>query len=146
MATIPPPTAILVAVDFSPGSRRALETALSWRTPETDVTVVHVIDTSLARRLDAAGVCAAGEAIDKMRERARRELDMLAREFEPSKVETMLVEGVPFAEIVKIGSDLDCDLIVIGTHGDRPELQEVLFGSTAEKVLRAARQPVLCIP
>jgi nucleotide-binding universal stress UspA family protein len=58
----------------------------------------------------------------------------------------MIVEGIPFVEIVKIANDLDCDLVVMGMHRSQPGPTEVLFGSTAEKVLRAARRPVLCVP
>ena len=48
---------------------------------------------------------------------------------------------------VKIARDLDLPMIVIGMRGrTSPPDEEVLFGSTAEKVLRGARVPVLCVP
>jgi nucleotide-binding universal stress UspA family protein len=57
----------------------------------------------------------------------------------------MIVIGKPFAEILRVASDLDFAMIVLGTHG-RGDIEELLFGSTAEKVLRAARIPVVCVP
>jgi nucleotide-binding universal stress UspA family protein len=81
-----------------------------------------------------------------MRARAESELSRLAEDFGSGRFETMLVEGVPFAQVCKIANDLDCDLIVMGKYGSAPEVKELLFGGTAEKVLRAARQPVLCVP
>ncbi|MGH7819604.1 MAG: universal stress protein [Candidatus Binatia bacterium] len=138
------PAAWLVAVDFSPASLRALDATLDWAPPEADITVVHVVDTDLALRVDAAGGASATDAIARMRSRAERELALLADSRRGRRFETMLVEGAPFAEIGKIASDLACDVIVIGARGTSP--QDFLFGSTAEKVLRSARQPVLCIP
>ena len=78
--------------------------------------------------------------------RAEGELAELVGEYGDGKFETMLVEGLPFAEICKIANDLDCDLVVMGKYGSAPELKDFLFGGTAEKVLRGARQPVLCVP
>jgi len=136
MSARPTPGAVLVAVDFSACSRRALETAIAWYAPEADITVVNVVDVDLARRLEATGICSSAEAVTRMRARAERELDDIERS----------VEGVPFAEIIKIAGDLDCDLIVIGSRSADVGIEEILFGSTAEKVLRGARVPVLCVP
>lgn len=140
------PNALVVATDFSACSKRALETALSWCAPTAEITVLHVIDTELARRLEHAGLGSFADAMRKMHERAERELAVLDREKDRESVDSMVVEGAPFIEIIKIANDLDCDLIVLGNHGGDAGLTEILFGSTAEKVLRGARRPVLCIP
>ena len=139
------PGTLLVAVDFSPPSRRALDSALAWRRPESDVIVLHVVDVDLAQRMEATGVCSQAEAIRRMRERAGPELDRLRAEYPEGAFETMLVEGVPFIEIPKLSTDLDCDLIVLGTHGGSPTVRELVFGSTAQRVLLTARKPVLCL-
>jgi nucleotide-binding universal stress UspA family protein len=141
----PTPAAVLVAVDLSPCSRRALETAIAWYGPEGEITAVHVLDTDLARRLEATGICTSAQALTRMRERAEREIDEVERSV-AGKFERMVVEGVPFAEIIKVAGDLDCDLIVIGSRSADVGIEEILFGSTAEKVLRGARVPVLCVP
>ena len=136
---------ILVAYDFSAGARRALERALDWSSERTDVTVVHVVDTDLARRLEEAGVCGREEAIARMRGEADRRFEELHAELGDRALETMVVEGVPFDEINRIARDLDCDLIVIGSRS-RASADRVLFGSTAEQVLRASAHAVLCVP
>lgn len=140
------PDALLIAVDFSPCSLRALDTALKWRRTSTEVTVVHVVDTDLARRMERTGVATYAEAVAKMRARAEQELAWLKADRGKGAFETMVVEGTPFVEIVKIAADLECDLIVMGSHAATTGLDQLLFGSTAEKVLRGARQPVLCVP
>ena len=61
-------------------------------------------------------------------------------------IEKMIVVGLPFVEILKIARDLDLPMIVMGTRGQSTPAEEILFGSTAEKVLRGTRVPVLCVP
>jgi nucleotide-binding universal stress UspA family protein len=59
----------------------------------------------------------------------------------------MVVVGKPFAEILRVAADLDFEIIVLGIHGRRRgDIEELLFGSTADKVLRGARIPVMCVP
>jgi len=63
------------------------------------------------------------------------------------EIERMIVVGIPFVEILKIARDLDLPMIVMGVRGrSTPPEEELLFGSTAEKVLRGTRVPVLCVP
>ncbi|HTZ17927.1 MAG TPA: universal stress protein [Dissulfurispiraceae bacterium] len=58
--------------------------------------------------------------------------------------ETGVMRGVPYEEILKFATEKGIDLIVIGTHG-RKGLDRVLFGSTAERVVRNASCPVLTV-
>jgi nucleotide-binding universal stress UspA family protein len=139
------PDAILVAVDFSPASRRAVELAFSWTGTETEITLLHVIDTSLAESVESAGIASRAEAIHRMSEQAEKELAILVTEERKTRMEAMIVEGLPFVEIVRIANDLACGLIIMGSHS-QASLEGVLFGSTAEKVVRSSRQPVLCVP
>ncbi|TVL94946.1 MAG: universal stress protein, partial [Candidatus Kuenenia stuttgartiensis] len=59
-------------------------------------------------------------------------------------VEAIVVQGVPFAEIIRTAKECNTDLIVLGTHG-RTGLAHVVMGSVAEKVVRKAPCPVLTI-
>jgi nucleotide-binding universal stress UspA family protein len=58
--------------------------------------------------------------------------------------ERSIVRGIPYEEILKFAKEKGTDLIVIGTHG-RKGLDRVLFGSTAERVVRNALCPVLTV-
>jgi nucleotide-binding universal stress UspA family protein len=76
-------------------------------------------------------------------------LQQIARKFSLVNVrlESMVVVGKPFAEILRIAVDLHFSLIVMGIRGrHQGGIEEILFGSTAVKVLRAARIPVVCAP
>jgi universal stress protein A len=59
-------------------------------------------------------------------------------------IETLIVSGVPYREIIRVARETGTGLIVIGTHG-RTGVEHVIFGSTAEKVVRMAPCPVLSV-
>jgi nucleotide-binding universal stress UspA family protein len=140
------PEELLVAIDFSPCSLRALDTALTWRSSTAELTVLHVLDQDFAGRIDELGLGDADEVLKRLRDRAEEDLAQLVAERRAERLETMIVVGSPFVEIVKIANDLECDLILIGIHGRGSGLRQLLFGGTAEKVLRGAMRPVLCVP
>jgi universal stress protein E len=139
------PQALLVAIDFSPSSRRALDLALRW-CESGEVTALRVVDTEFAARVDAEGVGSTASVVARLRARAEEEFGWLAQEKGAGAFSPMIVEGSPFIEIVKIANDLEVDMIVMGAHRVVARLEEVLFGGTAEKVLRTSRCPVLCVP
>jgi nucleotide-binding universal stress UspA family protein len=56
-----------------------------------------------------------------------------------------LLFGEPAAEIVRRATELEADLLVVGTQ-KRNLLDRVLFGSVSERILRQAVGPVLIVP
>ncbi|PIE31962.1 hypothetical protein CSA56_16825 [candidate division KSB3 bacterium] len=54
-------------------------------------------------------------------------------------------EGEPVAEILETAERFDCDLLVMGDHS-KGRLALTFLGSTAEKVLRSSRRPVMVVP
>jgi nucleotide-binding universal stress UspA family protein len=62
------------------------------------------------------------------------------------RVAAILVrEGDPVVEILETANELNCDLIVMGDHS-KGVLAHTFLGSTAERVLRHIRRPVLVVP
>ena len=140
---------ILVPIDFSLGSLRALDYALAMVDPGGEVYLLHVVDADFLARVSDEGFCDAETARAQMRRKAEEQLQKIAQKFSLLNVrmESMVVVGKPFAEILRIAADLHFSLIVMGIRGGRQGgIEEILFGSTAEKVLRAARIPVVCVP
>ena len=61
-----------------------------------------------------------------------------------SSFEKVVISGIPYEEIIKKADETQASLIVMGTHGRRG-LDHMLFGSTAERVVRGAGCPVLTV-
>lgn len=139
---------ILVPVDFSECSVNAVRAATGVAAPDGDITLLHVIDEHFIGDAVAAGLGTSEEITARMRERAEADFTSMLEGIETGEleVERMVVIGIPFVEILKITRDLDLPMIVMGTRGRSAQPEEVLFGSTAEKVLRGSRVPVLCVP
>mgnify|MGYP001817170060 CR=1 FL=1 len=57
----------------------------------------------------------------------------------------LLVHGATVDTILKEASDLDVDMIVVGTHG-RGAMYQLIMGSVSEGILHKSRYPVLVIP
>ncbi len=139
---------ILVPVDFSLPSVNAVRAAAGIAAPGGDLTLLHVIDQHFINHAVAASLGTADEITSRLRERAEADLTTMLEGIETGEVniERMIVVGIPFVEILKIARDLDLPMIVMGVRGQSTPPEELLFGSTAEKVLRGSRVPVLCVP
>jgi nucleotide-binding universal stress UspA family protein len=59
-------------------------------------------------------------------------------------VETMLATGKPHREILRVATEQQADLIVMGVQG-RSAVDLTIFGSTTQHVVRQATCPVLTI-
>ncbi len=58
--------------------------------------------------------------------------------------EAFVKVGLPFVEVVSFAKDEKIELIIVATHG-HSGVEHVLFGSTAEKIVRKAPCPVLVV-
>jgi nucleotide-binding universal stress UspA family protein len=56
----------------------------------------------------------------------------------------VVARGNPVEEILKSAEKMKCDIIVMGTHG-HGTLADAMMGSTARRVLRRSRKPVLVV-
>ena len=139
---------ILVPVDFSPCSVNALRVAIGMAAPEGDLTLLHVIDQEFIDNAVAAGLGSSEDIRNRLKEQAEGNFGSMLEGIDAGKVdiEKMVVVGLPFVEILKIARDLDLPMIIMGVRGRSTPPEELLFGSTAEKVLRGSRLPVLCVP
>lgn len=139
---------ILVPVDFSPCSVNALRVALGMAAPDGDLTLLHVIDEHFIEDAVSASLGQSDEIRERLRQHAESNFEAMLQDIDVGQVEVekMIVVGSPFVEILKIARDLDLPLIVMGVRGRSAPPEEILFGSTAERVLRGSRIPVLCVP
>jgi nucleotide-binding universal stress UspA family protein len=138
---------VLVPTDFSVCSLRALDFALSVVSDDGEVYLLHVIDNGFLDRVAEHNLGEREEVTAKLRSEAEARLDsVIADKQGGGKINKMIVIGIPFVEILRIAKDLDFSLIAIGIRGSASPLEQLLFGGTADKVLRGTQIPVICVP
>jgi len=141
---------ILVPTDFGPGSRLALERAIRSLGPEGgNICVLHVLDQHLIAQMGGL-LPEVGET--ELRARLRQQAEAYYAQlvedlaWDKATIEPMIIEGKPALKIVQLARDLDVDMIVMTVHRGTTHIEQFLFGSTAEHVLRLAPCPVLIVP
>jgi len=138
---------ILFPTDFSNGARAAMDHAISLaKDYQAKLILLYVIqDISIAEWYIPSSLSVA-DLVEDMQKSASQEMDKWIADVSVTvkDVEKMIVRGVPFVEIITTAKEKNSDLIVIGTHG-RTGIDHMLFGSTAEKVVRKASCPVLTV-
>ena len=139
---------LLVPVDFSENSKVAFAQAIGLLAGENPLMILlHVIDSSLPDFAESHGLGKHKEIVVLMRERAERELQEYVDAC-PDGIEadSLVSEGRPFMEILQKADDFAVDAIVMSKIGRGGKVEELLFGSTAERVLRGTTKPVLVLP
>jgi len=118
----------------------------------TELILLHVIDTKTLESLDRLGLAHLAAESDQIK-RLRRHARIKARElldWEETKglsIRRVVVEGIPFVEISRLVRTDRIDLVVLGSWGgETGNVERILFGSTAEKVVRTAGCPMLTVP
>ena len=140
---------ILLPTDFSDCGNYALSYAASLaRTFGASIICVHVIEPMVST-VGYSGMTEPlpiADITDQLEYSAERELPKLAEREEVAglQVEEVIVHGEAASEIVRVAKERNVDLIVVSSHG-RTGLGRILFGSTAEAVVRHASCPVLVV-
>ncbi len=140
-------TTILVAVDFSDSSDNAFQMALGLAESfSARLIILHVINEPI----DLRGFYVPHISYDKLEEEIERGAEKMMESFCRQHIgvfenyQSLIVPGLPYGQIIEQADSHAAELIVLGTHG-RTGLDHVLFGSTAEKVVRKSRLPVLTV-
>jgi nucleotide-binding universal stress UspA family protein len=138
---------ILYPTDFSEGSAVAIPYVADMaKRYGANLYVVHVIyDIAKASGWYVPHI-SMDEVYKDMEESAAKELRRFcAEDLRGYKdIKYVVLKGTPSEEIIRFAEDNQVDLVVMGTHG-RKGLDRVLFGSTAEKVVKGASCPVLTV-
>ncbi len=133
---------ILVGVDGSEGSRRALH----WALGEARLrgTNVHVITTWPAREPAGSPPVEPEEARRRADDMQRHLVDTVLRQFtDPPRVSYELVQGDPVEVLLQASGD--ADLLVIGSHSTA-SMRHAMLGSVSEACARLAGCPVVVLP
>jgi nucleotide-binding universal stress UspA family protein len=146
---------ILVAIDGSNTSDRALREAIKLAKNGGKLTAVTVLDNPLQ---SYSTPYTASFNFDEAHAEFKKKADdilvnaeTVAERMGNLKIKTCLIDMGPHSghndiapAIENIANDYHADLIVIGTHGRRG-IRRLFLGSVAEQVIRQARIPVLLI-
>ena len=138
---------ILVPTDFSDGARHALRYGLSFaREYEAELLLLHVVETVAAPYASDLFPVPMAEVFQELSAYARGELEKLTEEAKAKGLQarSLVVQGKPSHEIMRVAREETVDMIVLGTHG-KGVLDQALFGSTTERVVRKAPCPVLTV-
>jgi nucleotide-binding universal stress UspA family protein len=135
-------------VDFSESSLDALALAINMaQEADAQLTLLHVVE--LPPVLSEAPMMPAPD-LSRVREAAAADARRRLHELIPEQartyctVDTAVVEGRAYREILRQATDRQSDLIVMGVHG-RGALDLLVFGSTTHHVIRASACPVLIV-
>ncbi|MCK9173078.1 universal stress protein [Desulfuromonas thiophila] len=139
---------ILFATDFSECSKAAFEYAFGLaKACDAKLTILHVI----SEPVDLRGFYVPHMTFDALAKEIEEGAHKLMDEFCAKYVDNgscccdrRVVSGIAHEVVIEQAKELGVDMIVMGTHG-RSGLDHVLFGSTAEKVVRKSPIPVLTV-
>ncbi len=137
---------IMVPIDFSDYSKSALKYATQFAKQfNAKIFLIYVVEPMIYPADFSMGQVAIPSSDIDLTTRAEEELKRLALEIDNDLVvDTLIRTGKPFVEINDAAGENNIDLIIIATHG-HTGVEHLLFGSTAEKVVRKAPCPVLTL-
>ena len=137
---------ILFATDFSDASGPASDYAITLvKLTGAHLHVLHVIN-ELDEHQRVMIPREAFQLLEKEIElQSIKELNRFCKEQASGlSTTTHAVVGTAFQKILETGDQINADLIVMGTHG-RTGMEHVIVGSTAERVVRRSKIPVLTV-
>jgi nucleotide-binding universal stress UspA family protein len=133
---------ILLPLDFSENSKKALDFIVSLSTPEvTKITLIHVVELVYDFASQAA------VALDTLHREAESMFKKTIEKYQSTgiKFDYLILEGTASITIARTALELKSDLIVMGTQG-ASGIKKAFMGSTTVHTIKEAKTPVLVIP
>ena len=125
----------------------ALRHALSIaQEADATLTVVHVIEVPADEHEHGFAMPGLHEYVARAEAAARARLSSAIPEGVRAycTIDTVMPAGKPYREILRVADERKANLLVIGVHG-RGVVDRMLFGSTAQQLVRTASCPVLTL-
>ena len=138
---------ILVGCDFSVDSESALDCSLNMAQEfESELHLVHVVEPTAYRDIFNLP----GETVDPLQKDLYDSIKTKLQTLIPTEalnwcaLKTSIMAGKPYAELIRYAGLNDIDLIALGVRG-HGMVEELLVGSTTDRVIRRAPCPVLSV-
>ena len=131
---------IVVGMDFSDGSIRALEYALEQaKVVGASIACVHAYE-------DAPGT----PAFDDPAPAIRQQLEEIIALHRPTgasvRIDSVVRRGAPWDKLVNVATDLGADIIVVGADGQRGAARQGLVGTVANRLVTISPRSVVVVP
>ena len=147
---------ILIALDYDPTAQKVAETGHKLaKAMKARTILLHVIsDATYYSSLNYSPIMGFGgfsrdtiqiDTAEELMKVAQDYLDKSKQHLRDRMIETVVRKGDFGETILKTATDLNVDIIVMGTHSRRG-LEKILMGSVAEKVLHHSLIPLFIIP
>jgi len=134
---------LIVPVDFSEQSSKAVRTALEIA---GDASKLHLVHVALSLDSIVSSNMLGGDDDEDIQpqSRAMKKLSQIAHENGAADALTTVLSGSPGEQIASYAKEHNADLIVISSHGYHG-IKRMVLGSVAEKVIRHAECSVLVL-
>lgn len=139
---------LAVAVDFSASANGAIKQALALASDPADrITLLHVVpgfSSGVPPHLYRYGIA---EYQDELLRDARRQMQLAVpvKRSTPAAIHARVLLGDTTTEISRVVESIGADLLVVGVP-KRGVVSRAVFGTTAARLLRLSRVPVLAVP
>ena len=148
---------VLIAIDYNTNATKIVDIAYSFaKAMKAEITLIHVVENEVYYTSfitsPITGIVDFDSSTfyqymnsESLISAANYYLDKIKKHLKDSKVHTIVERG-NFADVIlSTAKDLKVDLIIMGSHSQK-WLEQVLIGSTTEKVLNHTQIPLLIIP
>lgn len=133
---------ILVGIDFSPASARALREAVRLGAYDsTPIHLLHVVDRRIIENLEDHVVVDEQRTVSDAQKRLQDFVAEHVQNYPELTMETVL--GHPFRSFIQASEDKQADLLVLGSRGTGDDPHRL--GVVASKCLRKAAAPLLVV-
>lgn len=148
---------VLIALDYNPTAQKVAETGYTIaKAMNAEVILLHVLSdagfysASLYDPIMGFGGFGnvdymQSNVIDNLKKTAQRFLNKSKTHLGDTYIQTLVKEGEFADSILEAAKDLHADIIVMGSHS-RKWLEQIVMGSTTEKVLHHTSIPLFIIP
>lgn len=137
---------IVVGTDFSEASQRALRFASTLgQALHVPILLVHAYDAP--RFTLQHGEDEQKSFITWLAKSALEQLQELVKQYQSTglSIKGEMHPGDPASELCRVATNHDAQLIVVGAKGHGASYH-ALIGSVADRVIRKAQTPVICVP
>lgn len=136
---IPQYLRIAIALDFSENDMKLISYAIGQGTPHTEFILLHVVESASAKMWG-------NKSYDYETRKDKKQLDTYVQQLKDKGISTHGLLGFknPAKEIVRLVTESNADMLVVGTHG-HTGIKDLIFGQTVNSVRHALKIPVLMV-